>query len=113
MKIKMFNAIKCVTCLVVVCFFALGLEGCGKTGTSAENIGTPKTDDRPELAAVLKEFQKEDVSMKSTVEELARMVRSGMIQDALAGLTKLSTNPKLKPEQKQALENLIASLKTK
>lgn len=109
----MIRNLKILARILAACLFVLSMEGCGNSGTTSDSIGSAKPDDRQELVAVLQAFKEEDVSMRSTVEELAQMVRSGMIQDALPGLTKFSTNPKLNPEQKQALDNLITSLKTK
>ena len=109
----MVKLLKLSVCLrLLASLIMIAAAGCGETGGKSDAIGEAKPDDQPELSAVLKAFSGEDISMRSSVEEMARMVRNGMVQDAIPSLTKLSTNPKLKTDQKQALESLITSLKT-
>ena len=105
------NIFKQSSWLFLLGILFVGIAGCGKSDANSNSIGA-KPNDRVELTAVLNAFAGEDVSMRSTLEELANMVRSEMNQDALPRLIKLSSNPQLKPDQKQALDNLIASLKT-
>ena len=109
----MVKFLKLSVCLrLLACLIMITTAGCGNSGEKSDAVGEAKSDDQPELSAVLRAFSGEDISMRSSVEEIARMVRNGMIQDAIPSLTKLSTNPKLNPDQKQSLESLITSLKT-
>ncbi|TAL07089.1 MAG: hypothetical protein EPO07_00850 [Verrucomicrobia bacterium] len=103
-----------INCLLLGAFVisTVALTGCGKSSDGAENLGLAKADDQPELAAMLKAFDKADVQLKAGLEETARMVRSGMTADALGSLKLLVANPKLTAEQKQAVERLINRLKT-
>jgi len=119
-EMKMINAI--VVSLKRLLVVAVGLAaigslvGCGGGSSSSTPddliVGLP-----PEAVAVYDAFKDASASYKFPVEDALILIKSGAenpraYADAIPSLQRLATNPSITPEQKQALDTLIAKLRS-
>ena len=100
-------AFTAITALVVLC-------GCGGPQEGAQ----PNVDEGlpPEAIALRTAFESASPSKKGPVREMLGLIRVGSTNrmayvEVLPQLQKLSTNPTLSPEQKQAVDAVIQKIK--
>jgi hypothetical protein len=86
------------------------LGGCGKSSSGPTQTAPTSTQGAVDLTAVRKAFESADASFRFPLDEALRIVEAGGYGDALPPLQKLAANPKLTPEQKQSLQELVQKL---
>ena len=90
----------------------LALSGCGKSGSPITVSESKLGPDGVDISAVKKSFQGADQGLRFALDDTFRIIQAGAYGDAIPALQKLSENPKITPEQKEALSSLIQKLKT-
>lgn len=90
---------------------------CGCGGSGEVNAVNPDEGLPTEAIAVRKAFESASISKKGPVTEMLGLVRTGSTNrmayaDVLPQLEKLSTNPTLTSEQKQAVDALVQKIKS-
>jgi hypothetical protein len=85
------------------------LAGCSKAAPPA-SAQTRVGPDGVEVAAAEQAFRASDASLRFVLDDQLRLIGAGAYADAVRGLRKLADNPKVSPDQKKALEDLIQKL---
>jgi len=98
------------------------LSGCGgkDDAASAPQSSNPavaaalasKPKDPVDLTQFLKAFESADSSIKLYADETVAVIRARSYRDAVEQLQKLSRNPKLTAEQRQAITDLTQKIQT-
>jgi hypothetical protein len=101
--------------MAIVTFVGLTITGCGDSGPELK--GPSDEGMLPESIAVRTAFESAPASSKYAVEDALKLVRTGskdpkVAVEAVRQLQVLAVNPNYSSEQKQALEALIARVKS-
>jgi hypothetical protein len=101
---------------------AVLLTGCGKgeADTSAVTSNDPvvqaalasQPPDPVDLTQFLKAFATADAGLKLYADETVAVIRARVFRDAVEQLQKLSQNPNLSPEQRQAIHSVMTQLQS-
>jgi hypothetical protein len=91
--------------------FLLALAGCGKSNSAVTVSESKLGPDGVDVSAVQKSFQGANQSLRFALDDTFRIIQAGAYGDAIPALQKLSENPRITPDQKEALSGLIENLK--